>query len=124
MSGKHDAVRMYRGHTLDFGRSQKRSEAWVWAAVLKGELEVVSSQGGAGSQHPRGEWPQQQGADEDLRGSQGSVLGSRCWRTPDRCTRKGCRKLGAYSWSGRQSAGCHAVAATVVLGGGSHSWGT
>lgn len=71
MSGKHDAVCMYRGHTLDFGRSQKRSEAWVWAAVLKGELEVVSSQGGAGSQHPRGEWPQQQGAGKDLRGSQG-----------------------------------------------------
>ena len=87
MSGKHDAVCVYWGHTLDFSGAREL-EAWVWAAVLKGEPEVVSSQDGAGSQHWRGEWPQHQGADTDLPGSLGrtrmSCLGSRCWRSPAR----------------------------------------
>lgn len=44
VGGKPDTLCTYWGHTLDFSRSQSRSTAWVWAAVLKGELEVVSSQ--------------------------------------------------------------------------------
>ena len=51
-----------------------------------------------------------------------SCLGSRCWRSPARWTRKGHGKPGAYSWRGRQAARCHAVAETVVWGGGSRSW--
>lgn len=48
------------GHTLDFSRSQSRSTAWVWAAVLKGEREVVSSQCRAESPACRVEWPPHQ----------------------------------------------------------------
>ena len=35
---------------------------------------------------------------------------------------KGHWNLSAYFWHGRQSAGCHAIAETVVWGGGSCSW--
>ena len=88
MSGKHDAVCVYWGHTLDFSRSQKSLRLGCGQLCLKGELEVVSSQDGAGSQHWRGEWPQHQGADKDLPGSLGRTriryLGSRCWRSPAR----------------------------------------
>ena len=109
-----------------FQQEPEEIEAWVWA---KGELEGGTrgtSQGGAGSQHWRGEWPQYQAADKDLPGSLGrarmSCLGSRCWRSPARWTRTGHRNLGAYSWCGRQSSGCHAIAETVVWGAGSRSW--
>lgn len=65
---------LHWGHTLDFGRSQNRSKAWLWAAML-GNLGWFQAVTELGAQ--LAERPPHHRADADLRASlRGARVGS------------------------------------------------
>lgn len=77
--------------------SKSRSKAWVWAAVLKGELEVVSHQSRAGSSIQ--EWSSslntkgQIGFESQLGGTRNDCERTETWTTLARYAPEGCLSL-------------------------------